>query len=79
METTDGHSGTTSGMESADSSRAPADQLGIQVGNPIDNALDAIARAQDQLRYGRRQEAEGAILQLEEAARQLTFYRSATR
>ena len=66
METTE-HGDTSSpvGLESADSS-GEADAVEF-LGHPLDHAATCIERAQDQLRYGRRQEAEGALILLKDA------------
>lgn len=75
MENTDGNTSPAVRVESADSSGAPAALDGIQVGDPLAIAEESVARALDRLRYGRRQEAEGAIDQLKEALACIKFAR----
>lgn len=55
-------------VESADSSRAPDDQFGVWNDDPLRFAQEFLERAQDRLRYGRRQEAEEALELLKDAA-----------
>lgn len=61
MENTDGNASTAGGMEPADSSSAAADLDGIQSSDPLAVAEAHLERAESQLRYGRRQEAESAL------------------
>jgi len=76
MENTDGNASPPGGLESADS-RSPAD-AGIVSRHPLAEAQEHLARAKDQLTYGRRQEAEGALLLIEEASKLIAFYRNAS-
>jgi len=67
MENTNGDASPAGGMESADSSGQATDLPGVQLLDPLRYAETSIERAQDRLRYGRRQEAEEAITLLDEA------------
>lgn len=67
MENINGDAGPSIGLESANSSSAAADLPVLQILNPLVFAETCIERAQDLLRYGRRQEAEEAIKHLDEA------------
>jgi len=73
MENIDGNTSTAVGVESADSSSAG--NAGIISGHPLDVAAENLARARDQLTYGRRQEAEGALRLIEDAQACIVFYR----
>lgn len=65
MENIDGNTDTSGGMESADSGSAPVDLASIR--DPLEYADTCIERAQDRLSYGRRQEAEEALVLLAQA------------
>src|SRR6188474_1013326 len=62
MENTSGNSDTSGGLESANSGSAADDLDGIRSADPLALAQTCIERAIDQLTYGRRQEAESALL-----------------
>lgn len=67
METTDGNTSPAGRLESANGSSSATDLAGLSLSERIDLAQTLIERAQDRLRYGRRQEAEEAISFLTEA------------
>lgn len=67
METTDGNTSPAGRLESANGSSSATDLAGLSLSERIDLAQTLIERAQDRLRYGRRQEAEEAICFLTEA------------
>jgi len=78
MENTNGDASPSAGLESADSSGAADDRASVQEhGNALEYVATCIERAQDRLRYGRRQEAEEAICFLDGAQRVLTLARAA--
>lgn len=56
------------GVESADSSGAQLDLDGLQGRECIERAEEALERAKDRLQYGRRQECEEALKDLEQAS-----------
>lgn len=78
MENTDGNTSAPGGVESADGGSSN-DAGGIQSGHPLAVAQENITRAIEQLTYGRRQEAEGAICLLKDAQACLQFYRRTPR
>lgn len=63
---TDGDSNSAGGLESADGGGTRTDPESIRR-----RVISLIAKAQEALRYGRRQEGEEASKHLDEAARQL--------
>lgn len=77
MEIINGNADTPSGLESADSGSAADDCGGIRSADPLADAETCLERAEDQLCYGRRQEAEGAIAQVREARKLIAFARTA--
>jgi len=67
MENMNGNTGAAVGVVAADSGSATDDRFGVQIVDPLRYAETCVERAQDRLRYGRRQEAEEAISILDEA------------
>lgn len=77
METTDGNTDTSIGLEPADRGSAADDPTEFPSGSGLDIAEVALERAQSVLAYGRRQEAEAAIALIQQAREIIAFHRAA--
>lgn len=74
-EVTSGNSNTTAGLEPADAGSQTDDCAGIRVDDPLRLASENLERAESVLTYGRRQEAESAIVLIREAQACIKFAR----
>lgn len=67
MENINGDASAPVRLESADAGSEDPDLIGVSWSDPLEFAETCIERAQDSLCYGRRQEAEQALLLLKQA------------